>query len=839
MDVTALLAIALIALATAGWQRLRRLERSVADLRARLDGAPPEPTLRPDYAADVVAYGAAPPERRRPVVAVRSTAPDTAPPPADPDYWSPPPEPDPEPEPATDRPTFESLVGARLPIWVGGAALVVAGFFLVRYSIDSGLLGPTVRVVLAGLFSILLVAGGELAGRLPAVRDDARVGQALTGAGIASAYGTLYIAVAQYALVGPVAGFALTVVVTAIALGLSLRQGPPTAVMALIGGFAAPLVAGVSEGQLGALLGYLGVFIAALFALAAYRGWAWLTLAAIGAGFAWANLLVVLLWGTPVAGVAAFVVALAVAGTMALPRTGIASAWLRVLPLVAGLVQLILFAPSLDYDATAWSFYLVLAAAAVLLAWREAVLVPAAIAAAALVTVLIAAGLSAPERTATPVAAIVATLLFGAGGLALSRRSWGWSVVALLGIGAPVLASHALAADLLAGAGWTAVELVLAAAAMLLGWRHRDRVDRRDAGLVGGTALAAALAATGLATLAGEHWAPSAVAVVLVALGVWAQRLGDRDLVRLPILLLGAFALLAAGPLAQWGLLLAQSLVGEELTYPLLPPLSDVVTMVALPVAAAAALFRLPAVYGPHRAKVAAGLTVVATLVLYSLARQPLAIGDASDFATWGFHERAAITLALAAAGIALYVRTSLHRTGSALLALAIARFVWFDLLLLSPLLTPQSVGAIPLLNTAVLLPALLALAARTIGWRKAMLALTLIAVVFAVRQATHGTLLTGPMGSGENWLYSAALLGLAIVWLWRGLATHDRTTRIAALALLTAATVKVFLIDVAALGGLLRILSFLGLGLALIGIGWTYNRVIAQPKTEPPQPSP
>ncbi|MBN2972951.1 DUF2339 domain-containing protein [Roseomonas aeriglobus] len=834
MDVTALLAIAMIAIVAAGWQRLRRLEGEVARLRERLDGAPPEPALRPDYAADVAAYTA--PERRPPAVAVHATPPDSLPPPADPDYWSPPPEP--APEPAPDRPTFESLVGGRLPIWVGGAALVVAGFFLVRYSIESGLLGPTVRVVLAALFSILLVAGGELAGRLPAVRDDARVGQALTGAGIASAYGTLYIAVAQYALVGPVAGFALTVIVTALALGLSLRQGPPTAVMALIGGFAAPLVAGVSEGQLGALLGYLGVFIAALFALAAYRGWAWLALAAIGAGFAWANLLVVLLWGTHVAGVAAFVVALAVAGTMALPRTGIASAWLRVLPLVAGLVQLILFAPSLDYDATAWSFYLVLAAAAVVLAWREAVLLPAAIAAAALVAVLIAAGLSAPERSATPVAAIVATLLFGASGLALSRRARGWSAVALLGLGAPVLLTHALAPALLPDIGWTGLELVLAAASAVLAWRHRDRVDARDLGLVGGTALATTLAATGLATLVGPSWAPTALAVVLAALGVWAQRLGDRDVVRLPILLLAAIALLAVATLGQWALLLAQSLIGEELTHPLLPPLVDVMTMAALPVLVAAALFRLPAVYAPHRATVAAALAVVATFVLYSLAKQPLAIADASDFARLGFHERAAITLAIAAAGVAVRLKTPLQRTGATLVVLAIGRFVWFDLFLLSPLHTPQSVGAIPLLNTAVLLPALLAFAARMMAWRKTMLALTLVAVVAAVRQATHGALLTGPLGSGENWLYSAALLGLAIVWLWRGLATHDRTTRIAALGLLTAATVKVFLIDVAALGGLLRILSFLGLGLALIGIGWTYNRVIAQPKAEPPQPS-
>lgn len=827
MAASVLLVLALAVVLGAGWQRLRRLEREVADLRARLDGAAPEPELRPDYAADLAAYTPPQPERRVAAIAVRSTVP--APPPVD-DYWSPPP----EPAPAPERPTFESLVGGRLPIWVGGAALVVAGFFLVRYSIESGLLGPAVRVVLAALFSALLVAGGELAGRLPGVRDDARVGQALTGAGIASAYGTLYIAVSQYALVGPVAGFALTVLVTALALGLSLRQGPPTAVMALIGGFAAPLVAGFGEGQLGALLGYLGVFIAALFALAAYRGWAWLALAAVGAGFAWSNLIVVLLSGADTAGVAAFVVALAIAGTLALPRTGVAAAWLRALPLVTGLVQLIVLAPALDFDSTAWGFHLTLAAAAVILARRDPTLGPAAVAAAALVAVLVGAGLAAPERVATPVAAILATALFGASGLAWSRATAAWSWVALIGLGAPVLAAHIVAPDLLSHAGWMLVELVLAGGAAALAWRHRERVDLRDPGLVGGTALAALLASVGLATLVGEAWAPSAVALVLAATGIWANRAGDRDLARLPIVLLAATLLLAARVFAAWGLLVAQSLIGEELTYPLLPPPGEVVPMVALPVLVAAALFRLPAVYAPHRPRIAGALAVVTALVLYSLAKQPLAIASPERFALWGFHERAAITLALAAVGVGLRLRTPLHRTGDALLGLATLRFVWFDLIVLNPALAPQSVGAVPLLNTAVLLPALLAGAARMLAWRKAMLALTLVATVAAVRQITHGALLTGGLGSGENWLYSAAFLGLAIVWLWRGLATRDRTTRIAALGLLTAATVKVFLIDVAALGGLLRILSFLGLGLALIGIGWTYGRVIARPQPSP-----
>ena len=94
------------------------------------------------------------------------------------------------------------------------------------------------------------------------------------------------------------------------------------------------------------------------------------------------------------------------------------------------------------------------------------------------------------------------------------------------------------------------------------------------------------------------------------------------------------------------------------------------------------------------------------------------------------------------------------------------------------------------------------------------------------MRQVTHGTLLTGGIGRTENWLYSAAFLGLALVWLGHGIRAGLADLRIAGLALLTAVTLKVFLIDAAALEGILRILSFLGLGFALIGIGWAYGRM-------------
>ncbi|MEP3723542.1 MAG: DUF2339 domain-containing protein, partial [Parasphingorhabdus sp.] len=76
-------------------------------------------------------------------------------------------------------------------------------------------------------------------------------------------------------------------------------------------------------------------------------------------------------------------------------------------------------------------------------------------------------------------------------------------------------------------------------------------------------------------------------------------------------------------------------------------------------------------------------------------------------------------------------------------------------------------------------------------------------------------------------YLYSAGLLLLAIAWLARGIQTTNALLRISGLLLLTVVTFKVFLVDAAQLEGILRILSFLGLGIALIGIGWMYGKIM------------
>lgn len=73
----------------------------------------------------------------------------------------------------------------------------------------------------------------------------------------------------------------------------------------------------------------------------------------------------------------------------------------------------------------------------------------------------------------------------------------------------------------------------------------------------------------------------------------------------------------------------------------------------------------------------------------------------------------------------------------------------------------------------------------------------------------------------------SIAWLVLSIAFITAGMALKERTTRVAGLVLLTLTVLKLFLIDAAALEGVLRILSFFGLGAALIVLGRFYGTLL------------
>jgi uncharacterized membrane protein len=182
--------------------------------------------------------------------------------------------------------------------------------------------------------------------------------------------------------------------------------------------------------------------------------------------------------------------------------------------------------------------------------------------------------------------------------------------------------------------------------------------------------------------------------------------------------------------------------------------------------------------------------------------------------------------------------------------------------LLDNPLFNRRPVGDWPILNLIQLaygLPAV-ALLLTAFEFRRqgrphwltasgaAALVLGFVAVNLEVRRAFVGPQLGGPDPTqAESLAYSAAWLAYGVALLGLGVWRDNHAVRYASLGVVMLTVAKVFLFDLSGLAGLYRALSFIGLGLSLIGIGYAYRRFVftrvpaagAGPTASPGQPTP
>jgi uncharacterized membrane protein len=276
------------------------------------------------------------------------------------------------PAPRDSGQRFEDLFGRQLPIWAGGITLAVAGVLLVKYSIDAGLLSPVVRVLIGLLFGAGLIGGAEAALRAEARVDDARVRQALSGAGIATLYAAILAAANLYDLVGPITAFIGLALVTALAMGLSIRFGAPSAILGLVGGLVAPALVGEGPPNVPLLSAYLALAIGGLTALSRRQRWMWLGVGALVGGAGWGG--VMLLTGALDFATSLSLGMLLLLLGIVLPWvafTGMRSAALRMGAAVVAAAQIALLVAKGGFAPLVWGLYLLLAGAMVWLGWRE------------------------------------------------------------------------------------------------------------------------------------------------------------------------------------------------------------------------------------------------------------------------------------------------------------------------------------------------------------------------------------------------------------------------------------------------------------------------------------
>ena len=285
---------------------------------------------------------------------------------------------------------FEDIFGRRLPIWAGGVTLAVAGVLLVRYSIEAGLLSPSVRVALSFLFGTGLLVAAELAYRYEGKVRDVRIRQALAGAGLATLYAGFYLAGTQYGLIGQTAAFVGLALVTLGSIALSFRFGLPSIVLGLVGGFAAPALVGGEDANLPLLALYLGLVTAGLSWTGRQQQRPWLGLTALVGGLGW-GALILFTQDFDSSDILALGLYFVVLGTV-LPKLVSfegAQRWLRIGASVAASVQLAALVYDTVHDPLAWGLYLLLGATLAFLAWRDQTLREASAVAAAVSAALL------------------------------------------------------------------------------------------------------------------------------------------------------------------------------------------------------------------------------------------------------------------------------------------------------------------------------------------------------------------------------------------------------------------------------------------------------------------
>jgi uncharacterized membrane protein len=788
-------------------------------------------------------------------------------------------------------PGFEERVGTRWVVWVGGLTLALGGFFMVRYSIDAGLLGPGVRTLLGGLFALALLAAGEWTRRKESISSIealpiANIPAILTAAGTAVAFATVYAAYALYGFLAPATAFILLGMVALGTLAAALLHGPALAGLGIAAAFVTPVLVSSEKPDFWALYIYLAIVTAAAFALARIRLWPWLAVTTIAFALLWT--LPCLQCGPSMVAphafhvIAGFVLAalLVVCGFMFGPpaeegriepiSSGSLAAYL------AGATLIVL--TSFHADA-AITVFAVLVAGTLMVAWRTPAAAAAVAAAAAFVFVVFAEwavrgnpdmlvlpggplpgiGPAATDASVTLhlVTAAIFAGLFGVAGFLAQGRSRSaiipvvWSAAGVFTPLALLIALYARIAHLDRSIPF-AILAVLLAAAFGAATELLTKRDNRP-GLPISTALFATgtLGALALALTFALEKGWLTIALALMSMGTaWIS-------MQRPIPFLRALAAVLAGiVVARVGYepRIAGDAVGANMIFNWLLWGYGIP---ALSFWTGSTFLRRRGDDAPLRAVEAAAI-LFTVLLAFTEIRHAVNGGDLyrAHISLTEFALQVCVALAMAIGLERLRIRTGsiVHNVGAVLLTVYAGLATVFVLMLLeTPIFWPTNVGGvfINLLLLAYALPAVLALllSYTVAGRRRASYANTIAAgalvlaltyVTFEIRRLYHGPVLTSGDTTGvEQYTYSIAWLAFGVALLGIGIVFNSQRARLASAAVIALTIVKAFLIDMSTLTGVYRALSFMCLGLVLVAIGWLYQRILfRRQQTPPPVPS-
>ncbi|MFO1107941.1 MAG: DUF2339 domain-containing protein [Bradyrhizobium sp.] len=791
----------------------------------------------------------------------------------------------PPPVPET-QPGFEERIGTRWVVWVGGLTLALGGFFMVRYSIEAGLLGPGVRTILGGLFALALLAAGEWTRRRESISQIAALPIAnipaiLTAAGTAVAFATVYAAYALYGFLVPATAFILLGLVAMGTLAAALLHGPALAGLGVAGAFITPILVSTNKPDYWALYIYLAIVTAAAFGLARVRLWRWLAVTTIAFAVLWTLPGLGTSWIGPHVFhvIAGFVLAslLVVCGFMFGPAADDG----QVEPISSGSLAAYLLGATLivltgDHADAAMIGFALLVAGALLVAWRAESASAAVAGAAGFVFVVFAewAVRANPDMLILPggplpgigpsatdgsvslhlVAAAAFAAGFGITGFLAQGRSSNpaiaivWSASAVFTPLSLLVALYARIAHLDRSIPFAILAVILAAAfaaaTEILGKRE-DRPGLQASIALFATATLAALALA-LTFALEKGWLT--IALALMSLGTaWIS-------LQRPIAFLRTLAAILAGIVVLrigW----EPRIVGTDVgTTPIFNWLLWGYGVPALCFWGGSYFLRRNGDDAPLRAVEAAAILFTVLLAFMEI-RHYVNNGDVyrqnAGLTEVALQVCVALAMAIGLERLQLRSGSIVHNYGAVVLTLFASAAIVLGLFMFdNPLVWRINVGGVifNLLLLGYALPAVLALllSYAAAGHRPpayantlagAALVLVLSYVTLEIRRLYHGPILsTGATTDAEQYTYSIAWLVFGVVLLGAGLFLNSQRARMASAVVIALTIGKAFLIDMSELTGVYRALSFMGLGIVLVAIGWLYQRILFR-KTAPSAP--
>ena len=795
--------------------------------------------------------------------------------------------------PATPKetgPGFEERIGTRWVVWVGGLTLALGGIFLVKYSIEAGLLGPKIRVMLGGLFALALLAVGEVARRKESLSSIAplpiaNIPAILTAAGTAVAFATVYAAYALYGFLAPPVAFVMLGAVALGTLAAALLHGPALAGLGVVGAFVTPVLVSSDKPDYWALYIYIAIVTAAAFALARIRLWRWLAVTTIVFSALW---MAVGIENTATFAPHAFhmIAGFALAAIMVVARfmfgptaepgriERVSSFSLDVF--LAGSMVLVLTNNHAD---AAMIVFSLLVAATFVIAWRTESAVGAIGASALFVFVVFAewAIRANPELTVMPggampgigtradegsismhlIAAAGFGAAFGAAGFLAQGRSIGavvpvvWAAAGVFTPLALLVALYARIAHLDRSIPFAIIAIAVAAAFAAI----TEILTKRDARP--GQMIATALYATGtLAALAlaftfalEKGWLT--IALALMSLGTaWISLKRPIPSLRALSAILAGIVVLRTGHEPR--------IVGSDLGT------TPIFNWLLLGYGIPAASFWLGAHFlrkrgddGPLRSLEAAAI-LFTVLLAFTEIRHYINNGDiyrrSSDLIEIGLQVCVALAMAIGLERLRIRTGSVIHNLGALLLTWFAGLAILFGLFFIAnPAIWSIRIEG-TFINPLILgyaIPAVLALllsyavagrraAAYTNTIAAGALVLALAWITLEIRRLYHGPLMNSfNTFDAEQYTYSVAWLVFGVILLAIGLLLPSQRARLASAVMIGITVLKVFLIDMSNLTGAYRAFSFIGLGLVLVAIGWLYQRILfKQTKTPPAQPT-